>query len=261
MHIACKHLVVIFGDSLFLGLLSSPQTPSYSVQHYGPHNVTVTVQWGYPESDGGSPVDNYTISGTNLMITTSQVNHTTLTLPYSMSQNIGVTATNCNGTSGTTAFTYFEGGILLRSKQCHKPVRRVSDCVHMAVLLSFPTVQYTGAFFNFLVRRSWLLAAYYIVECLICIMIISLCRLYIILHVIVIISTIAYNWLLSWLWRTHSSKWSVHRELPECSRRVYSNLQLQSGVGSNSTESDQCVYQHDLDTWPSHSRVQGTPPR
>ena len=92
----------------FLGLPSPPQTPSYSVQHYGPHNVTVTVQWGYPESDGGAPVDNYTISGSNLMTTTSQVNQTTLTLPYSTSQNIVVAATNCNGTSETTAFTYFE---------------------------------------------------------------------------------------------------------------------------------------------------------
>jgi len=67
------------------------------------------VQWGYPEFDGGAPVDNYTISGTNLMTITSQVNETTLTLPYSMSQDIGVTATNCNGSSETATFTYFEG--------------------------------------------------------------------------------------------------------------------------------------------------------
>ena len=101
----------IFFDSLFLGRPSPPRSPSYSVLHYGPHNVTVTVQWGYPESDGGAPVDNYTISGTNLMTTTSQVNQTVLTLPYSISENIAVAATNCNGTSETTTFTYFEGGV------------------------------------------------------------------------------------------------------------------------------------------------------
>ena len=88
---------------------SPPQNPSYHVQHYGPHNVTVTVQWGYPEFDGGVPVDNYTISGTNIMTTTSQINETTLTLPYNVRQTIEVAATNCNGTSGTAMLTYFEG--------------------------------------------------------------------------------------------------------------------------------------------------------
>ena len=88
---------------------SPPQNPGYHVQHYGPHNVTVTVQWGYPEFDGGVPVDNYTISGTNIMTTTSQINETTLTLPYNARQTIGVAAANCIGTSGTTILTYFEG--------------------------------------------------------------------------------------------------------------------------------------------------------
>ena len=90
------------------GLPSPPQNPGYHVQHYGPHNVTVTVQWGYPEFDGGVPVDNYTISGTNIMTTTSQINETTLTLPYNARQTIEVAATNCIGTSGTATFTYFE---------------------------------------------------------------------------------------------------------------------------------------------------------
>jgi len=54
-------------------------------------------------------VDNYTIIGTSFVTTTSQVNETTVTLPYSVSQNIGVTATNCNGTSETATFAYFEG--------------------------------------------------------------------------------------------------------------------------------------------------------
>ena len=90
---------------------SSPQNPGYHVQHYGPHNVTVTVQWGYPEFDGGVPVDNYTISGTNIMTTTSQINETTLTLPYNARQTLGVAATNCNGTSGIATFTYIEGSV------------------------------------------------------------------------------------------------------------------------------------------------------
>ena len=101
------------------GQPSPPQNPSYRVQHYGPHNVTVTVQWGYPEFDGGVPVDNYTISGTNIMTTTnSQINETTLTLQYNARQTIEVAATNCIGTSGSAMFTYFEGGDSVRSSFC-----------------------------------------------------------------------------------------------------------------------------------------------
>ena len=90
-------------------LPSPPQNPGYHVQYYGPHNVTVTVQWGYPEFDGGVPVDNYTISGANTTTTTSQINETTLTLPYNARQTIEVAATNCIGTSRTAMLTYFEG--------------------------------------------------------------------------------------------------------------------------------------------------------
>jgi len=88
---------------------SPPQNPIYHVQHYGPHNVTVTVQWGYPEFDGGVPVDNYTISWTNIMTTTSLVNETTLTLPYNARRTIGVAAINCIGTSEPAMLAYFEG--------------------------------------------------------------------------------------------------------------------------------------------------------
>ena len=56
-------------------------------------------------------MDNYTISGTNIMKTTSQVNETTLTLPYNARQSIEVAATNCIGTSGPATFTYFEGEV------------------------------------------------------------------------------------------------------------------------------------------------------
>ena len=95
--------------NFYPGQPPSPQNPGYHVQHYGPHNVTVTVQWEYPEFGGGVPVDNYTISGTNIMTTTSQINETTLTLPYNARKTIEVAATNCIGTSGTATFTYFEG--------------------------------------------------------------------------------------------------------------------------------------------------------
>ena len=54
-------------------------------------------------------MDNYTISGTNIMTTTSQINETALSLPYNARQTIEVAATNCIGTSGIAMFTYFEG--------------------------------------------------------------------------------------------------------------------------------------------------------
>ena len=45
------------------------------------------------------------------MTTTSQINETTLTLPYNARQTIKVAATNCIQTSGTATFTYFEGSV------------------------------------------------------------------------------------------------------------------------------------------------------
>ena len=104
---------------------SPPQNPSYHVQHYGPHNVTVTVQWGYPEFDGGVPVDNYTISGANIMITTSQI---TFTLPYNARQTIEVAATNCNGTSRAATFTYFEGSVLIMKKSSMYYILHMRGC-------------------------------------------------------------------------------------------------------------------------------------
>ena len=45
------------------------------------------------------------------MTTTSQINETTLTLPYNARQTIEVAATNCIGTSATAMLTYFEGEV------------------------------------------------------------------------------------------------------------------------------------------------------
>ena len=56
-------------------------------------------------------MDNYTISGTSIMTTTSQINETTLTLSYNARQTIEIAATNCIGTSGTAMLTYFEGEV------------------------------------------------------------------------------------------------------------------------------------------------------
>ena len=66
-------------------------------------------------------MDNYTISGTNIMTTTSQINKTTLTLPYNARQALDVAATNCIGTSGPATFTYFEGSVY--------------GCIHLAEYL------------------------------------------------------------------------------------------------------------------------------
>ena len=66
-------------------------------------------------------MDNYTISGTNIMATTSQINETTLTLPYNARQTIEVAATNCIGTSRAAMFSYFEG--------------RVYGCIYLAEYL------------------------------------------------------------------------------------------------------------------------------
>ena len=110
-------VVFFFSKNFFNppGLPSSPQNLGYHVQHYGPHNVTVTVQWEYPEFDGGVPLDNYTISGTNIMTTTSQIN-ATLTLPYNARQTIEVTAANCIGTSRMAMLIYFEGEASFESR-------------------------------------------------------------------------------------------------------------------------------------------------
>ena len=51
-------------------------------------------------------MNNYTISGANIMTTTSQINEATLILPYNARQTTEVAATSCNGTA---MFNYSEG--------------------------------------------------------------------------------------------------------------------------------------------------------
>ena len=65
------------------------------------------------------------------MTATSQINETTLTLPYNARQTIEVAATNCNGTSGLAVLTYFEGG----AYTCH--------AYHLQVILVMILIAFT----------------------------------------------------------------------------------------------------------------------
>ena len=55
---------------------SPPQSLNTSTVQIGPDNITAVIQWGYPQNDGGAPVDNYTVTlvgpeAVHLSITTS----------------------------------------------------------------------------------------------------------------------------------------------------------------------------------------------
>ena len=82
-------------------------------------------------------MDNYTISGTNIMTTTSQINETTLTLPYNARQTIEVAATNCIGTSGPATFTYFEGrSIIIASRHASSDGISFGECIIFTAYLN-----------------------------------------------------------------------------------------------------------------------------
>ena len=100
------------------GLPSSPQSPTTTVQYYGPQNITVVVQWIYPQSDGGAPVDNYTVTlvgpGAVLLSTTSVKENTTFTLAYNEEYTVSIVsivATNCAGTGGTVSLNISAKGM------------------------------------------------------------------------------------------------------------------------------------------------------
>ena len=78
---------------------SPPQNLSYSVQQYGRDNVTLTVQWQFPQSDGGAPV-NYTIT-VSPGVSTFTTNGTSVpvTVRYNVNHNVSIVATNSNGSS------------------------------------------------------------------------------------------------------------------------------------------------------------------
>ena len=95
------------------GLPSAPQNPTATV-HYGPHNITIVVQWDYPESDGGTPADNYTVSligpgAVHNSTTTSFQAMTTFILDYNEEYTVNIVATNCAGTGGAVSLIISEG--------------------------------------------------------------------------------------------------------------------------------------------------------
>jgi len=83
--------------------------------HYGPHNITIVVQWDYPQSVGGTPVDNYTVSliGPGAVYnstTTSSQAVTTFILDYNEEYTVNIAATNCAGTGGAVSLNISEVG-------------------------------------------------------------------------------------------------------------------------------------------------------
>ena len=90
------------------GLPSPPQSPNTSTVQIGPDNITVVVQWSYPQSDGGAPVDNYTVTligsgAVHLSTTTTVQPVATFTLAYNEEYTVSIAATNCVGTGGTVS--------------------------------------------------------------------------------------------------------------------------------------------------------------
>ena len=90
------------------GLPSPPQSPNTSIVQSGPDNVTAVVQWGYPQSDGGAPVLNYTVTladprAVHVSITTTVQPVATFTLAYNEEYTVSIAATNCVGTGGTVS--------------------------------------------------------------------------------------------------------------------------------------------------------------
>ena len=96
-----------FFPHVLSGLPSPPQNPVTTV-HYDTQNTTVVVQWSYPRSDGGAPVDNYTVTlvgpqAVHLSATTSIQPVATFTLAYNKEYTVSISATNCAGTGRTVS--------------------------------------------------------------------------------------------------------------------------------------------------------------
>ena len=67
-------------------------------------DITVVVQWGYPQNDGGAPVDNYTSLWWALGQSISPLPPvSTFSLSYNKEYTVSIAATNCAGTGGTVS--------------------------------------------------------------------------------------------------------------------------------------------------------------
>ena len=177
------------------GLPSSPQNPTTTVQ-YGPQNITVVVQWGYPQSDGGAPVDNYTVTlvGPVLLSTTSVKENTTFTLAYNEEYTVSIVsivATNCAGTGGTVSLNISAEGmdlhvhddpftlqsVVVTAKRCYlldtlssRMFRHLTLFVCLFFFLFFSPYKYSsGKLFNHpaitlaadKLKRQWLWEVYF----------------------------------------------------------------------------------------------------
>ena len=72
------------------------------------------MQWDYPQSDGGAPVDSYTVSligpeAVRLSTTTSVQAMATFTLDYNEEYTVNIAATNCAGTGRAVSLNISEG--------------------------------------------------------------------------------------------------------------------------------------------------------
>ena len=107
-------MVILTSHLVPSGLPSSPQSPNTSTVQIGPDNITVVVQWGYPQSDGGAPVLNYTVTlvrpgAVHLSTTTTVQPVATFNLAYNEEYTVSIAATNCAGTGGTVSLNISEG--------------------------------------------------------------------------------------------------------------------------------------------------------
>ena len=83
------------------------------------------MQWDYPQNDGGTLVDNYTLSlidskDAHLSTNTSVQAMTTFTLDYNEEYTVKIAATNCAGTGGAVSLNISEGTDT--SYVCTKPI-------------------------------------------------------------------------------------------------------------------------------------------
>ena len=73
------------------------------------------MQWESPTSDGGVGIDNYTLTGAGITITTpltvlsNEPLMATLTLSYNEMHVVSITASNCAGESTASGVTIHEG--------------------------------------------------------------------------------------------------------------------------------------------------------